>query len=118
MWGFNDKSQLISNFAQLPKNHHLAADSLMVERDLKTLRWFSDGYYNVIEDPKTNALYLNDLRFGLTSEEDKGLESYIFTWKLAPNPTQPGRMSAYQYQEPRGDVNKAFSELMTRIKGK
>jgi inner membrane protein len=116
MWGFNDKSNQIEQFTKLPKNQHLASDSLMVERDLRTLRWFSDGYYNVIEHEGTP--YLNDLRFGLMGEADKGLESYIFTWKLVPDAKQNGRYVAKQYQEPRGDVSKTFSELMTRIKGK
>jgi inner membrane protein len=116
MWGFNDSSDRISQFTKLPKNHHLATDSLMVESDLRTLKWFSDGYYNVIEE--NGERYLNDLRFGLMGEQDRGLETYIFSWKLVHDSNHGGRYVARQYNEPRGDASAAFSELKTRIKGK
>jgi inner membrane protein len=117
-WGFNDRSNLIEQFTRLPKSHDLAPDSLVDARDLQTLRWFSDGYYNVIQDSLTGERYINDLRFGITGEKYEGLDSYIFSWRLVPDKTHAGKLVAKQYDEPRGDASKMFSALMTRIKGK
>ena len=86
-------------------------------RDLRILRWFSNGYYNVVHD-ENGHLVMNDLRFGLTSEDYRGLESYIFSWELKPEINQNGKLAAHQNRKQRGDASKMFSELWARIKGK
>jgi inner membrane protein len=116
-WSFNDQSRTVPKFTHLPKNHHLASDSTLEKRDIETIKWFSDGYYNVIYDEQKKAYFLNDLRFGLSNTEQIGLENYIFTWQLMPSTTQSGLMHAKQYKEPRGDVGVMFDRLQKRKAG-
>jgi inner membrane protein len=117
MYGFNDKQEAVQKFERLPKNQDWVNESNMVPRDLRILRWFSNGYYNVVAD-SDGKLIFNDLRFGLTSEDYRGLESYIFSWNLVPDEKQGGILSARQLQEPRGDPDKMLTELRQRIQGK
>lgn len=100
----------------IAKNHHLISD-IDGDYTIETLKWFSNGYYNVLALPDGN-LQINDLRFGMYEmPEDTGDKNYIFrfvvvkeedgTYELSNEPGRPENM----------DAGKMASELWKRING-
>lgn len=76
-----DKNYPINDVISLPKNHTLLD---MNEKDLQTLRWFSNDYYNLIKmDSSSNRVRYNDLRYPLMNPENKN--SSVFSFELVKN---------------------------------
>jgi len=75
MHSINDTRPYIK-FRKIPKNHELLAD-YEDTYEIKTLRWFSNGFFNV-EQKTDGKLVLNDLRYGSANgavdEDDKPLQ--------------------------------------------
>ncbi len=57
----------------VPRNDHLLRD-IEDQRAIKTLRWFSEDWFNVQQTPE-GALYFRDLRFG---DMDMGMPAHSF----------------------------------------
>jgi inner membrane protein len=116
-FGFNDRVQQVSPISVIPKNYdllnHIPADA----RALKFLRWFSDGYFNVVPF-RGDTLQVNDLRFGLMGDSLTG-KNYVFPILLFKNAA--GEWDIHQDNRNREhlDENKrSFGELWDRVKGK
>lgn len=82
VYSIMDKDKNIK-FYKLPKNHELLAP-YKDEHYVKILKWFAQGYYNVI-DQGNGVLQINNLRFGfmgfgMMSEME---EQYIFRYRIA-----------------------------------
>lgn len=97
----------------LPKNHHLIAEH-WDDRDIQILRWFSDGYFNIMERGDT-AFQYNDLRFGGLTDADGKQQDYVFYFILTE---ESGVLRARQSNErPEGEISELFGQLWRRIKG-
>lgn len=95
------------------KNHDLLA-GYWDEREVRIIRWFSNGYFSVME-LSDSTLQINDLRYGTFSGDGTDPESYIFKWTLAE---ENGELRIYQSRGSEDqDMSQAFTELWTRIKG-
>ena len=73
-----DKSNRFSDWQTLPKNHNLVSDA---NKDIKTLSWFSNGYYNLIPQEETNTFRYNDLRYPLLNSDDPNSSVFSFIIK-------------------------------------
>ncbi len=108
-----DKSDI--KFIRLQKDH----DKVKLHENgevIKTLQWFSDGFYNVI-DLAPGAYQLNDLRFGTFSGEAKNKDDFIFRFKLTE--TEHGLdMKESRGGPPDGGAGRLFSDLWQRVKGR
>ena len=61
-----DKSTTAGRILSIPKNHHLLN---MNARDLKTMTWFSDGYYQIDTIGVDKIIYF-DLRYAMMNTKD------------------------------------------------
>ena len=73
-----DKSNRFSDWQTLPKNHDLVSDE---NKDIKTLSWFSNGYYNLIPQEDINTYRYNDLRYPLLNSDDPNSSVFSFIIK-------------------------------------
>lgn len=97
----------------IPKGHHLIKNH-WDDRDITILRWFSQGYFNVLLRDN-GSLQLNDLRFGGLGSKLQKPEDYIFHFILTE---QDGQLKATQSQEgPNMSFREALHALWRRILG-
>jgi inner membrane protein len=61
----------------IPKNHHLVSKQ---HDDIKTLIWFSDGFYSISKTNEKGVFVFKDLRYPLLSEDDPN--SSVFKFKI------------------------------------
>ena len=61
-----DSERQFSNWQTLEKNHELLPKTI---QDMKTLDWFSNGYYNLSKQ-KGDTIRFNDLRYPLLNADD------------------------------------------------
>ena len=83
-----DSEPTIKKWHKLPKNHELIEG---MPKDLETLAWFSDGYYNLNPMDKSDTFLFKDLRYPLMDESDPNSSIFKFTitksndrWEAAP----------------------------------
>jgi len=69
-------------FTRLKKNYDLLAKDIPNDHTLKTLSWFSEGFFNVVRR-QDGKLQLNDLRFGMVVDEPENESAYIFRFPVA-----------------------------------
>lgn len=72
-----DNISEVSIWNKLPKNHDLIS---IKNRDINTLTWFSNGYYNIIEK-ENGVLRYNDLRYPSFDKNDPNNTIFSFTMK-------------------------------------
>ena len=114
LYGFNDNAERFIPFSVLPKNHHLLNHIPKDDRALRFLRWFSDGYYNVMPY-NGDTLQVNDLRFGLLGDSIRG-SNYVFPFLIFKN--EKGEWDAKQNNKNRSSVKSSedsFQQLWERI---
>jgi inner membrane protein len=114
LYGFNDRDRKIKQFSVIPKNHHLMNHIPADDRAARFLRWFSDGYYNVLPY-NGDTLQVNDLRFGIMGETLHG-NNYVFPFLLFKN--EQGEWDVKQNnrnQEHLEENKQSFAELWHRI---
>ncbi len=107
-----DKKPVVEKFATILKNHEWLS-AYEGERDLKILKWFSDGYYNVVRTPGGN-LQFNDLRFGSIGLSFEDHDDYVFRFRLKE---QDGHLSAHEIRERPKMEGNPFGKLWKRILG-
>lgn len=88
-----DKSNRFSDWQQLPKNHEIVPTQ---NKDIKTLSWFSNGYYNIVPTDSIGQYRYNDLRYPLMNTEDPNSSVFSFTiyndgnrWNIKPFQGRP-----------------------------
>ena len=103
-----DLSSKVETWNKLPKNHYLAPVN---NKDIKTLAWFSNSYYNLIEKEE-GVLRYNDLRYPSFDRDDPNNGIFSFTmkkegerWNILPFDGKP-------------PSSEDFSYFWERIKGK
>lgn len=108
-----DDTTAFVTFNIFPKNHRLLAGH-DDDREIAILRWFSNGYYNVLERPD-GRLQFNDLRFGILKDRYEKPEDYVFRFYLEED--AEGQLRAHQTREG-ADMNAAtFSRFFRRVGG-
>lgn len=115
LYGFNDCQRAFGPLSVIPKNHHLLD---AVPRDSRAgyfLRWFTDGYYNVLPY-RGDTLQVNDLRFGLLGDSLRG-RNYVFPFLVFKN--EKGEWDIFQNnrsQENIQESERSFGELWRRVR--
>jgi inner membrane protein len=98
----------------LPKNHHLL-QAHWEDRDVRILRWFSNGYF-ICEETDGGELRFTDLRFGGLLRPGRETPDYVFYFLLKE---EGGEMKARQSGErPEGEASEWFAALWERMKGR
>jgi hypothetical protein len=65
-------------FNTFPKNRHLL-DGHDMDEDIRTMIWFTNGYYNLMERPD-GRLQFNHLRYGLTTARYEEPSDFVWYW--------------------------------------
>lgn len=111
-YSFFDKERKV-NFEFTPRNPEnisLPEDDFTLER----LKWFSNGYYNVMH--AGDRMQFNDLRFG-SMRATEGKKHYIFNFLLEPKKDGSFNMLGANGGPPPGGEQQMIEDLITRIKG-
>lgn len=95
-----DSFSKVKTWNKLPKNHHLAS---LDEKDISTLAWFSNGYYNLI-DKGEGVIRYNDLRYPSFDKKDPNNAIFSFTlkkegerWDVLPFEGRPPSSEDFSY---------------------
>jgi Predicted membrane-bound metal-dependent hydrolases len=113
-YGFNDCRRQFSPLSVIPKQHHLLEQVPADSRAGYFLRWFTDGYFNVVPY-NGDTLQVNDLRFGLMGDSLRG-NNYVFPFLVFKN--EKGAWDVLQNNRNRQNVkenNRSFGDLWRRI---
>lgn len=102
-----DKSPKVATWHQLPKNHDLIPETNI---DIKTLSWFSNGYYNLINKGGDTLRY-NDLRYPSFDRNDPNNSVFSFTIKK-----EGDRLNALPFNG-KPPTSEDFDYFWNRIKG-
>ncbi|MCB9276767.1 MAG: metal-dependent hydrolase [Lewinellaceae bacterium] len=111
MYSILDNKAEVLSFNIIPKGHQLI-EGHEQDRDIRILRWFSNGYYSIMQRPG-GQLQFNDLRFGSLGDSFDKPEDFVFHFLLEQ---KDGRMEAKESWE-RPQREGAFQALIGRIKG-
>lgn len=111
MYSILDSKPEVLSFAVIPKNHHLI-EGHEDDRSIRILRWFSNGYYSILERPG-GQLQFNDLRYGSLGDSFDKPEDFVFHFLLEE---KDGRLEARESWD-RPQREGAFTALMKRIRG-
>ena len=100
------------SFYPLNKDHELI-EKYKSNKDIQTLKWFSDGYYSIMKLPD-GKVQLSDVRYGSIKEGSFEPEDFVFRFIIDP------AAKDLNIKEIRGreNVGNAFAELFDRIKGR
>ncbi len=83
-------------------------------RAIRTLRWFSDGYFRV-DDAGRGAWSWVDLRFGNFDFAGQGTQDFVFRFHLEQAPG--GLLSVTQERDTPGNPSELFSQFWQRLLG-
>lgn len=103
----------VVEISEIQKNHHLITNP--DDRRMEIIRWFSDGYYNVLP-LNGDTLQVNDLRYGAQIGGSATKPSdYIFPFQLSTD----GNRYYLQDQSgpPEGSMKEFWSILWNRVAG-
>ncbi|MBK9736009.1 MAG: hypothetical protein IPO92_14050 [Saprospiraceae bacterium] len=114
-YSFFDKEKLFK-LTRINKTDAAFKDDLETDATLKTLRWFSNGYY-VLERQNNDSLLYYDLRFGTFRLAENEPENFVFKFNVQEKPK--GSFTLLDQGEgPRdADFGIAFRALWNRISG-
>lgn len=112
LYSILDEKPVIEKFTIIPKNHG-SIEQWQEERPIRILKWFTNGYYNVMER-EDGRLQLNDLRFGSMSMQFDQEKDYVFKFVLDDS---DGELKVFQVQEQPEDAGGNFGRLWDRMKG-
>ncbi|MEO1513526.1 MAG: metal-dependent hydrolase [Bacteroidota bacterium] len=96
-----DKRPDIDKIRIVPKNRYFLKGHA-TDEDIKTLEWFSNGYYNVIKRPD-GKLQFNDLRYGFVGDREPTADDFVFRFILVTD-GESGEFKALE------DRNRNFKE--------
>ena len=81
------------------------------DQDIKTLIWFSNGFYSISETDEKEAFIFKDLRYPLMDEEDSNSSVFSFLIKKENNNWMLQPIHMDQPKE------KDFEDFWNRLKG-
>jgi inner membrane protein len=101
---------------KLTKSRPENPDAFQSDHTLKILRWFSDDYFNIVEN-KSDSIQYYDLRFGTFRMKTSDPDQFVFKFNLTKN-DQGEYILKDQGERPRdANFREAFSALWDRILG-
>ena len=103
-----DKETTFKNWHRLPKHHELLS---IEDKDLQTMSWFSDGYYNLKKIEGSKNITYTDLRYPFFDANDPN--SGIFKLTMYKNGTRLD-MKRFEGKRPTKEL---FSKFWERLKG-
>ena len=103
-----DKNKAPRKWQSISKNHQLISSN---DSDIKTLIWFSDGFYSIAETPEKDTYVFKDLRYPMMNEEDPN--SSVFNFKIKK---KKQRWMAQPFY-PKEVKEKDISAFWKRLKG-
>jgi inner membrane protein len=112
MYSILDSKPAVLSFSVIPKNHHLI-EGHEADRAIRILRWFSSGYFSILERPD-GQIQLNDLRFGSMNQSFDRPEDFVFHFILEEKDSV---FFARESWERERDTKGAFNQLWERMKG-
>ena len=103
---------------ELKKDHHLLGEIKPDDYTIDRLKWFSNGYYNVIKRAD-GKLQLNDVRFGLFDMNLPVTEEKNFIFRFEIEKQSDGKYILVKEDggPPAGKEKEMFPNLWKRIKG-
>ena len=75
-----DRERVFKPLIRIDGRHELMAP-YAGDRELDILRWFTSDYYTVLPQD-SGRVQLNDLRYGLMSDDPNDPASYLFSWTI------------------------------------
>lgn len=108
-----DKSPIY--FLPVEKNRDLINDGAE-SRTIKTLQWFTNGFYNVMERPD-GKIQFNDLRYG-TFRQKGDIKDFVFRFHLVKEAIGEYRMDSTLGGPDEESTTGLFRDLYIRIKGR
>tara|TARA_B100000497_G_C7695221_1_gene424327 strand:+ start:385 stop:1587 length:1203 start_codon:yes stop_codon:yes gene_type:complete len=102
-------------FTRIDKNENIIRNS-KDDRTIGILKWFTNGYYNVITR-NDGKLQINDLRYGSLNGSYQDENSYVFRFPLELNNEGNYVVSDSGGGPPEGSEEEMFKVLINRIKG-
>lgn len=113
MYSILDREPKVKSFTVIPKKHYLLPPEPH-SRDLEVLKWFSNGYFSLMQRDSGRLQY-NDLRFGSLNPSPKEASDFVFQFLLEED--ESGQLRARQSRgEPR-DPKQALKQLWERMLG-
>ncbi len=98
---------------KLPIGEDIIAD-YAEDNVIETLKWFSDGYYHVLE--RGDTIQFNDMRYGRFIDGVESPRNFIFNFPIQRTPSGLELLKA-QGGPPEGEESKMFKPLWDRIRG-
>ncbi len=114
-WGdysFFDPEPALPKLVRIPKGHRLLAGHES-DRDIRILRWFSKGYFNLVRR-QDGRLQLNDLRFGSLYRHSERERNYVFRFLLEE---VDGQLKARRMRPDMPLEKETLARFFRRIKG-
>ncbi|MEE9374137.1 MAG: metal-dependent hydrolase [Saprospiraceae bacterium] len=102
-------------FAKIDQNENVLTNG-EDDRTVKILKWFTNGYYNVITR-KDGKLQINDLRYGSLNGDYINEDSYVFRFPLETLDDGSYKVSESDGGPPKGSEKEMITTLIQRIKG-
>ena len=103
-----DQKKTPRKWQSIPKNHQLVSST---HKDIKTLIWFSDGFYSISKTTDKDTFIFKDLRYPLLNEDDPN--SSVFSFKIKH---ENNRWVAQPFY-PKDTKEKDVSAFWERLKG-
>ncbi len=99
-----DKKEIANNIITIKKRHDLID---MSDKNLQTLTWFSNNYYNLSKQKKVGTYKYIDLRYPMLNPEDENTSLFNFTiffedgkWDILPfNGNPPNKEDFQKFKE-------------------
>ena len=108
-----DQEWSVQDFTPVPRRQTVP-DAAPDDHTLSILRWFSNGYYTILEKPD-GSLHFHDLRYGALGGDEPIQERMIFSFVLTPG---PDGWEAHQQRPEDRDMGRDFQNLWRRMLGK
>ena len=102
-------------FIPIEKNHHLLKDGSN-DHTIKILKWFTNGFYNVMKRPD-GKIQFNDLRFG-TFRQEGHIDDYVFRFHLEKEMEGKYNMVSTLGGPDPENANTLLKDLLKRIAGR
>jgi inner membrane protein len=100
---------------KVAKNHELLPVPEK-DRTVKTLRWFSNDFYNVFALDE-NMVQYNDLRFGVFEQGQNEKDNFVFSFFLVKDAEGNTQMAGRKDRPSRSQQENFFPQLFNRIMG-